>query len=299
MKHGFHLTAAIGGFLLLMATITLALTFRTQSTRPKLVPTASFSHVPNTAKTPQPTPKQPATASAQLMLPPVVVGERAYAVPILLYHYISVNANKDDKTRTTLSTPPVIFEQQLQLLQSHGFATITLDELAAALDGKITLPAKSVMLTFDDGYADFYANAVPLLRKYGMRGIAFIPTGLIGGGNYMTWGQIEELAKTPNVIFAAHSIHHWALTNVSAKVLQQEVSESKRVLEGHVGYRVNWFAYPYGVFNDAVVAAVRNAGFVGSATTLSGSWQYQSRLFYIPRYRAGTRTGASFLKLVE
>ena len=247
-----------------------------------------------------------ATASAYLNstpaanpVPPVITGEKAYNVPILLYHYISKNENKKDTIRTGLSTPPDVFEAQLSLLSQRGFTTITMDELAAAFSGTVTLPAKPVILTFDDGYEDFYINAVPLLKKYNMKGMSFIPTGLMGGGNYMTWPQIEELAHTPNVVFGAHSVHHYVLPNMNDVQLNKEVIDSKQVLESHVGYRINWFCYPYGSFDARVVGVVKNAGFIGSLTTLPGVWHYQSRFFYIPRLRAGTRTGDELLKLVQ
>lgn len=247
-----------------------------------------------------------ATAAAYLnvtpvvnSVPPVITGEKAYNVPILLYHYISRNENKNDTIRTGLSTPPDVFEAQLALLSQHGFTTITLDELAAAFSGAVSLPAKPVILTFDDGYEDFYANAAPLMKKYNMKGMSFIPTGLVGGGNYMTWSQIEELAHTPNVVFGAHSVHHYVLPSMNDVQLNKEVIDSKKVLENHVGYRINWFCYPYGSFDARVVGMVKNAGFVGSLTTLPGVWHYQSRFFYIPRLRAGTRTGENFLKLLQ
>lgn len=251
--------------------------------------------VPVSTATSSPTP----TPTPALILPPLVPGEREIKVPILFYHYVSDNPNKNDTARNGLSTPPDIFDQQLALLSANGFTTITLDELAAAFAGAGMLPVKPVVLTFDDGYQDFYSNAVPILIKYHMKGIAFIPTGLIGGGYYMTWGQIEELARSGTVVFGAHSIHHYALTKLSPESLKAEIVESKQVLEQHVGYKVNWFAYPYGLFDDAVVFNLKNAGFIGAVTTIPGAWQYQSRFFHMPRYRVGTRLGADFLKLVQ
>ncbi len=133
---------------------------------------------PILTSTPTPTPKP--------LVPDLLPGEHGIKVPILLYHYISINPNKADVMRNGLSTPPDILDQQFSILKSHGFTTITFDELAAAFSGKATLPTKPIILTFDDGYVDFYFNAYPLLVKYQMKGIEFIPTGLIGGGNYMT-----------------------------------------------------------------------------------------------------------------
>lgn len=232
-------------------------------------------------------------------LPALVRGEKAMHVSILLYHYVSFNPYKEDTVRTGLSTMPSSLEAQLQLLQNSGYTTISFDELAASFEGRSILPVKPVILTFDDGYADFYTNAYPLLQKYTMKGVVFIPTGLMGGGNYMTWKQIEEISRSPYVVFGAHSVHHYALSKVSQQILEQELIESKKVLEQHVGYPINWMAYPYGSFSENVVAAVKKAGYIGSVTTIPGSMQYRSRFFYIPRFRAGNRLGSDFLKLLQ
>lgn len=242
--------------------------------------------------TPTPTP-------TGMVLPAILPNERVARVPVLLYHYVSENPNKDDIARNGLSTPPPIFKAQLETLKSAGYTTITFDELAAFFDGKSTLPTKPVILTFDDGYVDFYLNAYPILAGSGMKGVVFIPTGLIGGQAYMNWSQVEEIARSPHVIVAAHSIHHYALPKIAFDVMVNEIAESKKILEQHVGYPVNWMAYPYGSFDERVVRAAKNAGYIGAATTMPGLYQYKSRLFYIPRYRAGKRSGQSLLQLLE
>lgn len=186
------------------------------------------------ALTPSPTPG--------IVLPPIAPNERTARVPILLYHYMSENPNKDDIARDGLFTPPSIFKSQLETLKSAGYTTITFDELAAFFDGKSSLPSKPVILTFDDGYRDFYLNAYPILVSSGMKGIAFISTGLIGGGAYMTWSQVEEIARSPFVVVGAHSVHHYVLTKSNPNILKNELEESKKILEAHARYPVNWMA---------------------------------------------------------
>ncbi|MDP1721862.1 MAG: polysaccharide deacetylase family protein [Candidatus Gottesmanbacteria bacterium] len=234
-----------------------------------------------------------------IVLPPIAPNERSVRVPILLYHYISDNPNKDDKARDGLSTPPSIFKSQLDTLKSAGYTTVTFDELAAFFDGTSSLPSKPVILTFDDGYSDFYFNAYPILAGAGMKGVAFISTGLIGGGAYMTWSQVEEIARSPFVVVAAHSMHHYVLTKSNTAILKNELEESKKILQQHAPYPINWMAYPYGSFDERVVLAVRDAGYVGAATTMPGTYQYKSRLFHMPRLRAGRRTGEGLLRLIE
>ena len=233
------------------------------------------------------------------ILPPLFPGEQGVHVPVLLYHYISENPYKEDKVRSGLSTPPRVLDDQLKTLKSQGYSAITLDELGAFFDKKQLLPSKPLILTFDDGYVDFYTYAFPILTKYAMKGIAFLPTGLIGGGAYMTWKQVEEVGRSPFVAIGAHSVHHYALNKLNEESLTFEVTESKRVLEGHLGYPINWMAYPYGTFDERVARAVQAAGYIGSATTLPGAMQYRSRFLYLPRYRAGARSGVELVKFLE
>jgi peptidoglycan/xylan/chitin deacetylase (PgdA/CDA1 family) len=237
--------------------------------------------------------------SSRLTAPSIKPNEKGVKIPILMYHYISVSPWKTDKIRIGLSTPPYIFEKQMELLFQNGYTTITLDDLYNVFAGRFTLPPKPVILTFDDGYVDFYQNAFPVLEKYHMLGINFVITGFVGRFGYLTWPQIEEMNKSGNVVFGPHTVHHFALTTVKPEVAKTEISQSKLVLEDHLGQTVNWFAYPYGDYNKNVVDLVRNAGFIGAVNTLPGLTQYESRLFYLTRYRAGTRMGEEFLKLIE
>lgn len=269
-------------------TTTIVKTEQTTATLSAQLPQAATA---SAATTPSPTPG--------VVLPPIAPNERTARVPILLYHYISENPNKDDKARDGLSTPPSIFKSQLETIKSAGYTAVTFDELAAFFDGTSLLPAKPVILTFDDGYRDFYFNAYPILAGAAMKGIAFISTGLIGGGAYMTWSQVEEIARSPFVVVAAHSVHHYVLTKSNNSVLQNELEESKKILEAHAPYPINWIAYPYGSFDERVVAAVKAAGFVGAATTMPGTYQYKSRLYHMPRLRGGRRTGDDLLRLIE
>lgn len=237
---------------------------------------------PTPTLTPTPTP---------IPLPPLVPGEVSLHVPIILYHYVGDNPNPEDRARETLSVPPGIFEEQLKTLRDSGYTSINFDELADALEGKGSLPALPVILTFDDGYLDFYHIAWPILQNFGMRATVFIPTGLIGSGAYMTWPMVEEISRSSLITIAAHSVSHVSLLSRSNDQLAWELVESKRVLEEHIGKTVTWFAYPYGFFNDRVVTQLKRAGYRGATTTLLGSTQYKSRIYHMPRIRAGRRTG--------
>ncbi len=95
-----------------------------------------------------------------------LVNKTAAQVPILMYHHIAVPPDPRDIRASRLAVPPVQLEEQLAYFQRAGYTTISLDDLAAALRDRAALPDKPVILTFDDGYVDFYTNAYPLLERY-------------------------------------------------------------------------------------------------------------------------------------
>ena len=166
---------------------------QTASATPSRTPTAA----PSPTSTPGPTPDG-------------VV--RTLTVPILMYHYASQPPPDADVYRRDLSVSPVQFESHLKYLADNGYRTITLDDLLYALAHGRELPARPVILTFDDGYADNYTNAFPLLEKYDMMAHFFVISDFVNQERpgYMTWPQIEEMAAAGQR-FGSHSRDHPSL----------------------------------------------------------------------------------------
>lgn len=191
-------------------------------------------------------------------------------VPILTYHFIANNPNPKDRARDSLSIPPDKFEAQMQYLSQNGYTPITLDTLYGIYNNQTTAPSKPVILTFDDGYIDFYTNVFPILRRFNFHAVSFIPTGLIGGSYYMSWDQIKEIQASGLVTFESHSVTHANLASLKYEVLLKQLTDSKNVLFQQTGYPVNFIAYPYGVSNALVYSAVRKAGYVGGVGTWYG-----------------------------
>lgn len=191
-------------------------------------------------------------------------------VPILMYHYIGNNPNSKDTARNTLSVSPDKFEAQMSYLARNGYTPITLDTLYGIFNKQIQAPVKSVVLTFDDGYIDFYTTAFPILRKYNFHAVSFIPTGLMNQGYYMSWAQIKEIQGSGLVTFEAHSVIHSNLTRLSGNRLLKELQNSKNVLQEKTGYPVNFVAYPYGASNSLVQQTAQKIGYVGGVGTWYG-----------------------------
>lgn len=191
-------------------------------------------------------------------------------VPILMYHYIAGNPNPADRQRDILSVSPDKFETQMQFLAQNGYTPISLDTLYGIFNGQASVMGKPIVLTFDDGYIDFYTNAFPILKRFNFRAVSFIPTGLMGGSYYMNWNQIKEIAASGLVTFEAHTINHVNLPSISAAAVLRELQDSKNILQANTNYPVNFVAYPNGTSNKTIQAAVQKAGYVGALGTWSG-----------------------------
>ncbi len=195
-------------------------------------------------------------------------------VPILMYHYVSANPNPGDKIRKILTVTPDAFAVQMAYLAQNDYTTITLDTLYSIFYGQITPPAKPIVLTFDDGYADFYLNAYPILRKYNFCAVSFIIVGAVGKGYYLSWDQIRVLQSSGLIHFEAHTVTHPNLTKLNPKSLLSELQESKHILQEEIGQAVHFISYPYGRTNAAVINAARAAGFVGGVAIWYGKASY-------------------------
>lgn len=192
------------------------------------------------------------------------------SVPILMYHYVGENPNPSDTARNYLSVSPSKLEEQFTYLKNNGFTPVSLDELYGIYNGQAVSQGKPIVLTFDDGYIDFYTTAYPILAKYNFKAVSFIPTGLIGSGYYMNWDQIKEISKSGLVTFEGHTISHPNLTVLSPNDALRELKEGREILQSQTGYPVNFIAYPLGISNYSVHELAKQAGFVGGVGTWPG-----------------------------
>jgi peptidoglycan/xylan/chitin deacetylase (PgdA/CDA1 family) len=241
-------------------------------------------------------------ALLQLLVAPLdrrtsAVEPAATRVPILMYHYISQNPRwPADPIRTRLSVPPRQFAAQLAYLQRAGYTTITLDDLVAALRGESSLPKQPVILTFDDGYEDFYTNAYPLLQQYKAQATIYIITEKIDTAGYLSLEQLRELAASPLITIGAHTRTHPMLTALQPSQSWEELEGSKSDLENVLGISVHHLAYPSGNYNALILQQVREIGFVTAVTTQEGLLQREDRLYTLRRVRVNG--GANLADLV-
>ena len=203
--------------------------------------------------------------------PPDMLAPGPYSinVPILTYHYIRVNPDRNDRLGFALSVTPGDFAAQMEWLAQSGYQPITTEDLFAYLARVQGLPSKPVILTFDDGYADFYTTALPILRSHDFRAVAYVVSGFVGTSGYMTAAQVRE-ADRSGIEIGSHTVNHVNLANLSAVAVRAQLVQSKVFLEQVVEHPVVSFCYPSGKYTAAVAWAVADAGFHDATTTRFG-----------------------------
>jgi peptidoglycan/xylan/chitin deacetylase (PgdA/CDA1 family) len=235
-----------------------------------------------------------APGARDAVIPP---GRTTVQVPILMYHYIRVPPDRgSDRIGWGLSTSPDDFQQQMDYLAQHGYHPITLTELRGYLHGQQSLPDRPVVLTFDDGYADLYTQAFPVLKHHHFKAVAYIVSGFLARTERnVSPDQIREM-DAYGIEIGAHTVNHVDLTR-SGGTLGFEVSGSKSMLEAIVGHPVLDFCYPSGKYNSQVIEAVQAAGFESATTTQEGAVHSLSDRFVWSRVRvSGSESLDDFVK---
>jgi peptidoglycan/xylan/chitin deacetylase (PgdA/CDA1 family) len=197
-------------------------------------------------------------------------GRPSVRVPILEYHYVRVNPNPRDQLGFNLSVTPANLAAQMDWLAARGYHSIDIADLRAYFAGQVDLPPRPVVLTFDDGYEDFYTAAWPVLRRHRFKAVSYVVPGLLGSRAYMTPAQVHELDRA-GVEIGSHSVHHVDLTRVDQETLDIELQASRGYLENLLDHPVLDFCYPSGKFNARVEAAVAASGYQSATSELPGT----------------------------
>lgn len=168
------------------------------------------------------------------------------------------------------------FCEQLSLLQDYGWTAICTNQLQTDIN---TLPPKSVLITFDDGYADNFL-AFEELAKRNLKATWFVVTKDLGqmsswidenAPSYLllTPAQLREM-QDANMEIGSHTHTHCRLTQASTQQIYEELNHSKAYLSDLLNKPVTSFAYPYGLYNSSVLSATQSAGYQVAFTTRSG-----------------------------
>jgi glycosyltransferase involved in cell wall biosynthesis/peptidoglycan/xylan/chitin deacetylase (PgdA/CDA1 family) len=201
---------------------------------------------------------------------------RAGTLRILMYHRIDDVMDQD-----ILCVTPFAFSLQMAWLKKEGYHVIELEKALDLLRSG-NLPAKSVAITFDDGYEDNYRNAYPILAEHDFPATIFPVTAFSRGESshpryqnypypisYLTTAQIEEMSRN-GISFGSHTDTHPHLTSLSGEDVMKEILKSKQDLEDWTGRSVHFFAYPNGAFRPDCFSSLEAAGYRAALTTLPG-----------------------------
>jgi peptidoglycan/xylan/chitin deacetylase (PgdA/CDA1 family) len=200
-------------------------------------------------------------------------------VPVLIYHSVRPHTPGQTVMQQRYDVAPDIFENQLKYMKDKGYTVISLDYLADALSKNIVLPPRSVVITFDDGWYNQYTYAFPLLKKYDATATFFIISDYVGGNSFLTWDQIRAMDNSGMTIGGHTRTHPYLIDITDPKVLQNEITGSKQIIEKEIGHKIDLFSYPYGHYSDQTIQAVKDAGYRMARSTYKGVYHTNADLY--------------------
>ncbi len=215
-------------------------------------------------------------------------------VPVLMYHVI--NPPPSGAPFPGLYVPSDEFAAQMQALKAAGWHAVTMDQLEAYWTRGVPLgPGKPIVLSFDNGYASQYLNAMPVLKRLGWAGDENIQlSGLPPSQGGLTEAQVRGLLAAGWEL-DTQGISHADLITLDSSQLKYQVTTARQILRKRYDVPVNWFCYPSGHYNATVIAAVKSAGFVGSTTVIPGWADRSEDPYRLPRLRVLGGTSPSAL----
>ncbi len=205
-----------------------------------------------------------------------------------MYHHIEDLPPMASELDLTWTVSPENFRAQMDYLAQRGYQTITMPQLVAHLKERKPLPAKSIIISLDDGWGEGYAVAFPVLKRYNFGGTYYVYTNPLDRSRYLSRAQLREMVSA-GMDIQAHTLSHPHLRLLAPDAAYNEIADSRNLLEKEIGTAVTSFAYPFGEYNSAVIEMVKRAGFQSAVTIASGYRQRASELHTLPRIRVSYR----------
>ena len=194
-------------------------------------------------------------------------------VPILMYHSISQHATPKYRP---FAVSPKVFADQMEYLYQHEYTPMTVTQFVNAIARReATLPERPVLITFDDGFVDFFTEAFPVLQRYKFTATLYVTTGYVGGTSswlwregeatrqMLTWDQLAEISAN-GIECGGHSHKHPQLDIISLPKARSEITLCKELLEEHLGVKVSSFAYPHGYHSLSIKQLIRETGYTSA-----------------------------------
>jgi len=168
-----------------------------------------------------------------------------------MYHSISKNSENGIHPYYRINTSPDIFAEHMRFINENNYSVTTLLDVKNHIESGIKITNKYVVITFDDGYCDFYTEAFPVLQKYGFTATVFLPTGFVSKkglkfkeNETLTWNQVRELNNN-GISFGSHTVTHPQLKSLRKEDIRHEIIHSKEVIEDKLGESIRAFSYPF------------------------------------------------------
>ncbi len=217
----------------------------------------------------------------------IPLGRTSLSVPILMYHYIRpAPSTYTDYMGYRLTVTPDDFEAQMDWLARNEYHPVDFNDLRAYFGGVRPLPSKPVVITLDDGYADLYATAFPILHSHKFKAVAYIVTSFVGQSRYVTAAQVLEMDRN-GIEIASHTVDHANLSKASLYWAEAQLISSKTWLENLTAHSIVDFAYPSGKYSATVVAALEATGYDTAVTEVFGTLHSRADRFLWTRVRVG------------
>lgn len=244
----------------------------------KNIPTNSPNPIIKPSPSPSPTPRPLTFDEMNKLYGPCV------RLPTLMYHHVQSKEMAIAKKQTGLTVYTDVFKTQMEYLKNKGYNMATMSDLINFFDDGASIPTKSVLITFDDGYKDFFTDAYPILSDISFHSTIYIPTGLMQNPEYLTWDEIRSM--NPWVVFGNHTWSHKSVVT-QEKVMMNEISTADTQLSDHGLNNPKTFAYPYGPENINAENYLNSLGYKLAFTTRPGNILCKKQRLNLPRIRVG------------
>jgi peptidoglycan/xylan/chitin deacetylase (PgdA/CDA1 family) len=195
------------------------------------------------------------------------------------------------------------FDRQMAWLREQQRA-VSLAQLVDFIAGRCTLADGSVLVTIDDGCPSLHTDALPILRRYGIPAVAFVPAGELrdrsSNDARMSWTQLREIADA-GIEIGSHSFAHASLGQMGAEQVREQLTRSREVLESRLGRRVTAFAYPFGTFadfNETTATLLRETGYTCAFTSQHGAIAPCCDALALPRVKVESGEGLWMFRLL-
>lgn len=209
---------------------------------------------------------------------------------VLLYHSVTEKLVENEWEENTI--PKELLDRQMKYLADKKYNIMNCKKAIRYAKEDREFPAKTIVISFDDGYKNFYTNALPILKKYNFCATLFLGVNLLcdysNDAQYLSRQEIMNIKKTGLIDFGCHGITHRILSTLDEEELNGEIVGAKQKLEDLTESKIALFAYPFGhsaSYNTNVIEKIKSAGFIGAFTTIFGLNDFRRNHFLLRRNR--------------